>query len=114
MVFHVTHLNGSMDSGRYDGLPDLLDELLAADGEHADVSVQHESGLSVSVFRGWRLVVEDVEEGTVGPVWREFNDRELVLEVLEEVARGVRCASRWMGVWLRAWVTNGHLADART
>ena len=89
MVFHVTHLNGSMAPGRYDGLPDLLDELLGADGEHPDVGVQHESGLSVSVFRGWRLVVEDVEEGTVGPIWTEINDRELVLEVLEEVARGV-------------------------
>lgn len=36
----------------------LLDELDTADAEHPDVAVSHESGWTLSAFRGGRLVWE--------------------------------------------------------
>jgi hypothetical protein len=76
-----------MDDGALEDLPGLLDELADADDEHPDISVQHESGLSLSVFGGWRLVLEDLETGT-DPAWLSTEDRGAVLAVMEQVARG--------------------------
>jgi hypothetical protein len=61
-MFTVTHLNGAMEPGNEEMLPELLGELAGADREHTDISVQHESGWALSVFPSRRVVLENVEE----------------------------------------------------
>ncbi|GAA0973642.1 hypothetical protein ENKNEFLB_00445 [Nocardioides aquaticus] len=84
----VTHLDGSMEPFDESKLQSLLDELVGADGEHADVSVQHTDGVSLSVFASGRLVVEDVEEGLIGPIWSRGADRSQTLDVMNVVGTG--------------------------
>jgi hypothetical protein len=60
-MFTVTHINGAMEPGEEAMLPQLLEELAHADREHTDVSVQHESGWTLSIFPSRRVVLENVE-----------------------------------------------------
>jgi hypothetical protein len=76
-----------MSPGEITNLPGLLEELSGADAEHPDVAVQHESGLSLSVLRGWRLILEDLETD-VDPRWAETADSGVVLRAMELVAHG--------------------------
>jgi len=44
-------------------MSELLDSLATPDPEHPDVSLNHESGWSASVFRSGLVVLENVETG---------------------------------------------------
>jgi hypothetical protein len=58
-----------MEPGRLWALPRLVDQLdKAEDIEHPDVSVTHQSGWSVSLFRSGAIVFENVEEADSTPV----------------------------------------------
>lgn len=87
MTYRVTHRAGGMESDLpFDRFPELLDELLAADGEHADISVTHESEWSLSVHRSGRVVLETLDEGVpmhCGPL-----PRDEVLGLMVAVAAG--------------------------
>ena len=64
MTFHISHLTGASDvDPPLESLESLYDELDAADSEHTDVSVEHESAWSLGTFRGGLLVWENVEDG---------------------------------------------------
>lgn len=84
----VTHVDGSMEPFNEDELESLLDELVGVDGEHTDVSVQHADGVSLSVFSSGRLVIEDVEEGLIGPIWTRGSDRSQTLDLMNLVGNG--------------------------
>ncbi|MBW3087111.1 hypothetical protein KEM60_03341 [Austwickia sp. TVS 96-490-7B] len=88
MTFTFTHIDGSMTSGNREDFALLLDELSTADDEHPDVSIQHESGLSLSIQTGWLLIVEDIEDERIQPVWTKTDNRKTVFQVMLEVAQG--------------------------
>jgi hypothetical protein len=70
-------------------LDELEEELDWADDEHPDVAVGHESGWTLSVFRGGRVFLEDVECETAETARHaDLADRESVLEVCRLVATG--------------------------
>jgi hypothetical protein len=87
MVFTVTHINGAMEQGDEDILPRLLGELTLADGEHTDVSVQHESGWVLSVFPDRIVILENVESAESPRSVRLGTDGEC-LQVMAIVASG--------------------------
>jgi hypothetical protein len=62
MAYHVTHVFGEMDTPGLEDLSAVLDELANADQEHADVALSHESGWTLSVSAGGRLILENVEQ----------------------------------------------------
>jgi hypothetical protein len=61
-MFTITHTSGAMEQGQLRSLPNLLDELLDADGEHPDVAVSHESGWTLGLYGSGRLVLEHLED----------------------------------------------------
>jgi hypothetical protein len=64
LAFHISHLTGATDAAPpLESLETLYDELDAADSEHTDVSVEHESAWSLAAYRGGLLVWENVEDG---------------------------------------------------
>lgn len=86
-MFTVTHINGAMEEGTDEALPRLLEELAEADREHTDVSVQHESGWTLSVFPSRRVVLENVEEDEEPRSTRMTSDDEC-LRAMSAVASG--------------------------
>ena len=76
-----------MDNDTSDAALDaLLAELDAADDEHPDVSVTHESEWCISVFRNGLVVWENVEEGD--PRHRTGVERAEARRLLRLVAAG--------------------------
>jgi hypothetical protein len=76
-----------MDDDTSEGALDaLLDELEAADAEHPDVAVTHESEWCLNVFRTGLVVWENVEEGE--PRHMEGVTRQEAQRLLALVARG--------------------------
>lgn len=66
MSFHLTHRHGGMTSGSSSSdFAALLSELEgpADDAEHHSVAVTHESEWSISVSRGGRVILENLETG---------------------------------------------------
>lgn len=90
-MFTITHVNGAMEEGSDDALPRLLEELATADREHTDVSVQHESGWTLSVFPSRRVVLENIEEDEEedeGPRSTQMASDEECLRAMRTVASG--------------------------
>ena len=92
MAYHVTHVQGDMDSPPLDALGAVLEELATADQEHFEVAMSHESGWTLSVSSAGRLVLEKVEQrGTekhvtgLEPLGR---DREAILRIWTSLANG--------------------------
>lgn len=89
MAFSVTHIDGSMDQPEdIFRLPALLDELNDATAEHGDVAVGHESGWTLTVLAGGRVVWENVEEDRAAPQHLDGLSRESTLELMGMVASG--------------------------
>lgn len=86
-MFTVVHLSGEMEPGRLEILAELLDELSLADGEHVDISVQHESGWSISVFPSGHAIVENLESDDP-PRSANLGPRNDCLLVMRAVALG--------------------------
>jgi hypothetical protein len=88
MAFHITHLDGAMESGQpLSVLPALLDELEHSTADQPDVSVSHESGATLSVFGGGKVVFEDVESDDP-PGHMDGLDRAAMLRLLTMLAEG--------------------------
>jgi hypothetical protein len=92
MAYHVTHVFGDMDTPSAEDFRTVLGELGSADQEHSEVSLSHESGWTISVSAGGRLVLENIEERgsarhMVGldPLGR---DKERILEIWASLAQG--------------------------
>lgn len=99
MAFSVTHDDGSMEQpGDTAGFAALLDELDGATAEHGDVAVGHESGWTLTVLPGRRLMWEDVGDGDE-PRHLDGVSRDEILELMTFVASGDRDA-----VESRPWV----------
>lgn len=66
----------------------ILDSLHDADGEHPAVTLRHDSGWSLSAYRGGAVHWQNLEDGTVPP--GELNDLPLneVLRLLALLAAG--------------------------
>lgn len=88
-MFHVTHLDGSMDDGRLWLLPALIDELDEADIENPDVSVTDEFGWSVGLYPSGRIVLENVEDRESKPI-HIFGGRDEQLIAATAIAAGRR------------------------
>ena len=88
MVFSVTHIDGSMDQPEdVSGFRSLLGELADATVEHGDVAVSHESGWTLTVLAGGRVVWENVEEGGE-PEHLDGLSRDETVELMELAAAG--------------------------
>jgi hypothetical protein len=92
MAYHVMHIYGDMDSPPLDSLGSVLDELSSADQEHFDVALSHESGWTLSVSSGGRLIIgNDEERGTERHV-TGFDpmgaDREAIIRLWVLLAQG--------------------------
>lgn len=87
MAALFSHLQGDQDSATIEGIPELVAELDHADGEHTDVSVEHESGWTLSAYREglvvWENVKDDQETGRLYDV-----PRDEVATMFAELARG--------------------------
>jgi len=68
-------------------MAEVLLELSAADAEHPDVSLTHESGGSISVFRSGLAVFENVETGE-GPWHIRHASNTTTLELWQLLAAG--------------------------
>ncbi|WP_043476603.1 hypothetical protein [Kitasatospora sp. MBT66] len=66
----------------------VLDGLANADDEHPDVSLSHESGWCLSVFRSGLLVWEDTESDSLAPGRIREVGREKVLRLFGLLAAG--------------------------
>jgi len=88
VTYSITHTSGAMEHapGR-DSIAALLDELDETDIEHADVSVSHESGWTLSVYPSGRLVWENIEEDDE-PLHTFVHERAEVERLLFAVADG--------------------------
>lgn len=67
---------------------EVPNELQHADEENPDVSLQHESGWSLSIFSDKTLLWENVEDSSVSPREARMNDWETVMSVLMMLSRG--------------------------
>jgi hypothetical protein len=65
----------------------LLDELAGATVEHGDVAVGHETGWTLTVLAGGRVVWENVEEDNE-PMHLDGLSRDETLELMELAAAG--------------------------
>lgn len=74
MATHIAHLYGHHEVATVDALPALVAELDDADGEHTDVTVQHESGWALSAYQTglviWGNVEADADVGQLTGVSR--------------------------------------------
>lgn len=68
MSFFVRNVMGSSFRNVDDvQIREILASLRAADAEHPDVALEHESGWALTYLRGGLLVYENVEESDVAP-----------------------------------------------
>lgn len=77
-----------MTPGNLEGIPELLSELDGADSEHADVSVHHESGLSLAVFPSGHVVLENLESGDPPKSAALSLESEALRQLIKAVAEG--------------------------
>ena len=88
MTYHGTDLMGeTIETPSVDRMRELLEELTRADGEHPDVSLEHESGWCLSVFASGLVVWENVE-GDGPPRHMDRVSRDKVLELWLHLSRG--------------------------
>ena len=69
-------------------LEELMKELSQADAEHTDVSVQHESGWSLSMFSSRHVVLENLESDEAPRSAYLGTDHDC-LRAMQAVARGL-------------------------
>jgi hypothetical protein len=87
--YFVNNLMGeSIDSPDEARIRQILTELEKADDEHTDVSLGHESGWMLSVFRDKRLLWENVEDPDVSPREAALDSWDDVVDLLLELSRG--------------------------
>jgi len=92
VAFHISHRYGGDDvNPPLSALPTLLDEVDEdlSDNEHVGVGVVHESGWAISVYTGWIVTLENVDELEIEP--RHIvagSDREKVIELMRAAAEG--------------------------
>ena len=62
-MYGVIHADGSGEINLpVEGFSDLYDELLVTDGEHPDVSVEHEdTGWCISAYRNGRIIMSSAQ-----------------------------------------------------
>jgi hypothetical protein len=77
-----------METGEIGMLGELMAELSHADGEHTDVSVQHESGWALSVFPSRHVVLENLESDEPPRSAYLATDHDCLL-AMQTVARGL-------------------------
>ena len=87
MRFHInTRWGGSESTPTIERMRQVLAELDAADNEHPDVSLTHESEWCLSAFSSGLLVWENVEDGE--PRHMLSVSREKVLELWAKLSEG--------------------------
>ncbi|MEU0740340.1 hypothetical protein [Streptomyces sp. NPDC006134] len=87
--YFMNNLMGeSIDSPDEAQIRQTLAELEKADDEHTDVSLGHESGWTLSVFRDKRLLWENVEDPDVSPREATLDSWDDVVGLLLELSRG--------------------------
>lgn len=86
-MFSVMHTDGSGEEApALEALSELYDELHAADREHGDVAVVHETGWSLSAHRDGRVVLEHLGDGGERHMFPGSKAR--VLELWHRLAAG--------------------------
>ncbi len=89
MGFSITHVSGAMEPDpRRAALRALVEELAAADVEHPDVAVTHDSGWTLSAFLDGRLVWENVEGDDGEPRHLVQVGRQELVRLFEALADG--------------------------
>ncbi|CAL9469584.1 hypothetical protein SUDANB6_02809 [Streptomyces sp. enrichment culture] len=89
MSYFMSNLMGeSIDYPDEAQIRQTLTELEKADGEHTDVSLGHESGWTLSVFREKRLLWENVEDPEVSPREATLDSWDDVVDLLLKLSRG--------------------------
>ncbi|MEU4848699.1 hypothetical protein [Streptomyces gilvosporeus] len=89
MSYFMNNLMGeSIDRPGESHIRRILSELQNADEEHPDVSLNHESGWSLSVFQDRAVLWENVEDPDVPPREAELDSWEEVVALLLELSRG--------------------------
>ncbi|MEC4014771.1 hypothetical protein [Streptomyces sp. H27-D2] len=89
MSYFMNDIRGeSVNAPNEAQIREILSALQGADGEHADVSLVHESGWSLSVYPEKVLIWENVEYPSAPP--REFSleSWQEIFDVLLRVAQG--------------------------
>jgi hypothetical protein len=90
--FYVRHRYGGNDRDPpFESFGALLDEVDEdpSDQEHFSVSVVHESDWALSVYPGWRVIYENVEDLDLEPRHLEAgSDRTYVLRLMRAAAEG--------------------------
>ncbi|MFQ6198110.1 hypothetical protein [Streptomyces sp. NPDC000405] len=81
-------MGATVESPDMETMRRVLDGLVGADGEHADVSLSHESGWCLSVFADGLVVWENAEDDAVVPGEMRGIGREEVLELLGLLTAG--------------------------
>jgi len=99
-MYSVRHRHGgdspTLDPAKF---ASVLREVRAADAEHPDVALSHESGWCLSYFHGGLMVFENVEQGA--EVWHVRNvDEQRALSLWVELARGNIAAVKRSEHWL--------------
>ncbi|BBI49257.1 hypothetical protein HORIV_16780 [Vreelandella olivaria] len=88
MAYWVNHLMGNAEQNfSIDALTSLYDELAAADGEHTDVSLTHESEWCLSAFASGLVVWEKVA-GDGEPKHMVRVTKEKTIELWNLLAKG--------------------------
>lgn len=89
MSYFMNNLMGeSIDSPDEARIRQILTELEKADDEHTDVSLGHEPGWTLSVFRDKRILWENVEDPDVSPREATLDSWDDVVDLLLELSRG--------------------------
>lgn len=78
---------GDSSDGTPEEIPQLLADLANADVEHTDVSFSKED-ISVGVFPGRQLTIEDVESDTLLPHHFEAPDDETIIAIARLLDQG--------------------------
>jgi hypothetical protein len=81
-------MGGAVDEPDSETMRRVLDGLAAADDEHPDVSLSHESGWSLSAFASGLLLWENAEDDSVPPGQLRAVDREEILRLFGLLASG--------------------------
>ncbi|AJP02680.1 hypothetical protein TU94_15515 [Streptomyces cyaneogriseus subsp. noncyanogenus] len=89
MPYFMNNLMGeSTDSPDEAQIRLILAAFQESDDEHTDVSLGHESGWTLSVFRDKRLLWENVEDTDVSPREGRLDSWDDVVDLILELSRG--------------------------
>lgn len=89
MSYFMNNLMGeSFDAPNEAQIRQIIAELEHADDEHTDVSLGHESGWTLSVFQGKKLLWENVESPDISPREVTLDSWDAVVDLLLALSRG--------------------------